>query len=153
MCVYRYRHVARRPTGAQRSANLLRPRKRSPAQTSNLSSFALAFSLAPLMTVERSPTVQLSVKLQSRVPSEISFDVPGNWKGKSRAANMMAAKIHHPSKSVTNVSAPPAMRSLPAKPVLPSARCQYAPDRHPKAPTRVRKMPKKTRLVRREQIM
>ena len=51
-------------------------------------SLTFCFSLAPLMTCERSPT--------------------GMLKGKSREASMMAKKIHQPAMDVTKVKAPPA---------------------------------------------
>ncbi|KAG9680043.1 hypothetical protein KCU87_g25, partial [Aureobasidium melanogenum] len=53
-------------------------------------SLTFFLSLAPLMKVLRSPT--------------------GSWKGKSRAASMMAKKIHQPHMSVTKVSAPAASK-------------------------------------------
>lgn len=91
---------------------------------------------------------------------------------------MMAMKIHQPAKHVTKVNAPPAWRraladvlrvergeeltstsfaAFAAAIVLAGfsytkARLKYAPARHANAQTRVKKMVKKTMLVRSEQI-
>ncbi|KAH0357779.1 hypothetical protein KCU83_g2, partial [Aureobasidium melanogenum] len=88
---------------------------------------AFFLSLAPLMKVLRSPT--------------------GSWKGKSRAASMMAKKIHQPHMSVTKVSAPAAVRHLVAV-----AAWAASPVKQPKARTKVKKIIAKTTLVRREQM-
>lgn len=65
---------------------------------------------------------------------------------------MMARKIHHPHALVTNVHAPVVVYSRPASTTLPRFRFQQALARQAKAMTRVRKMIKKTMLVRGEQI-
>lgn len=72
---------------------------------------------------------------------------------------MIAKKIHHPAKLVTNPNAPPAITNLAALCAAAvfigfsyaKARFQYAPARHPNAAMRERKMVKKTMLVRRLQ--
>lgn len=100
--------------------------------------------------------------------------------GKSSDANMIAKKIHQPANEVTKVKAPPAYASGQqggaiiniGEPELTTmqrearvaaarlvgfskarARLKKAPARQPKAQTNVKKMTKKTMLVRREQIM
>jgi hypothetical protein len=80
-------------------------------------------------------------------------NIPGSWNGKSKPASIIAKKIHHPQAQVTNVKAPAAVCNLPANTAFPLLSCQYAPAKQPNAHTSVKKMRKKTTLVRRERIM
>jgi len=99
----------------------------------------------PLIIVDKSPT--------------------GIWNGKSKAASMIAKKIHQPAMLVTNTHAPAAtcVRCANASRLadfagfdvaisIARALCQYVAARSEKASTRVKKMITKTTLVRSEQI-
>jgi hypothetical protein len=76
----------------------------------------------------------------------------GRSKGKSTLASIIAIKIYHPRRQVTNVKAPAASSHFAAIAKLPLAVWKNVPASSPKAGTSVKKMRKKTRLVRMEQI-
>jgi hypothetical protein len=80
------------------------------------------------------------------------FHIPLSWIYMRREENLlMAKKIYHPHKHVTNANAPAASWHFAAVAAFPSARLRKVPARRPKAGIRVKKMRKKTRLVRMEQ--
>jgi hypothetical protein len=76
----------------------------------------------------------------------------GRSKGKSTLASIIAIKIYHPRRQVTNVKAPAASSHFAAIAKLPLAVWKNVPASRPKAGTSVKKMRKKTRLVRMEQM-
>lgn len=82
--------------------------------------------------------------------------------GKSSPANMMAMKMYQPSRHVKKQNAPPAICIFPAYARVAAfgvavayaiARYQYAAAKKLKAKTRVKKIKKKTMLVRNARIM
>lgn len=79
-------------------------------------------------------------------------DLQGRSNGKSTLANMIAKKMYQPHRHVTKVNAPAASANLTAIAAWPCARWRYEPARRPKAGTRVKKIKKKIRFVRMEQI-
>jgi hypothetical protein len=75
-------------------------------------------------------------------------NLPGSSNGKSKEANMIATKIHQPDMHVTKVNPPAAFCNFNAMAVLPLVIWKYAPVKHPKAHTRVKKIMTKAMLVR-----
>jgi hypothetical protein len=65
---------------------------------------------------------------------------------------MMANRMYHPHMQVTKVKAPAASWHFPAIPALPLAAWRKAAARRPKAGTRLKKMRKKIKFVRMEQM-
>lgn len=79
-------------------------------------------------------------------------DSPGKEKGASTEANMSAVKRYHPSRHTTKAIAPPACCSVCAYAMLPIPVNQKLAAKHAKVGGKGRKIKKKIRLVRMEQI-
>jgi hypothetical protein len=82
----------------------------------------------------------------------VEVNLRGRSNGKSTLANMMARRMYQPHMHVTKVKAPAASWHLAAIASLPMAALKKAPARRPNAGTSVKKMRKKTRFVRMEQM-
>jgi hypothetical protein len=65
---------------------------------------------------------------------------------------MIAIKIHHPNSVVQNANAPAMICNRPESATFPLFASKKEPARHPKAMTKVKKIMKKTMLVRSEQM-
>jgi hypothetical protein len=92
-----------------------------------------------------------NVSTRSDFDTSFKKDLRGRSSGKSTLANMMAKRMYHPHKQVTKANAPAASWHFAATAVFPFAAFRKVPARRPKAGTRVKKIKKKTKLVRSEQ--